>query len=349
MGRTSIEWTDHSWPIVNGCRRVSPGCENCYAERLTSTRLVKHPKYKGLAVFGKSGPRWTGDTRLWLPHLDAPLHIRKPSRIFTADMGDLFYEGVTDFEIAAVFGVMAAAQRHRFQVLTKRPERAKKWFEWIAKSQAPAGTCLTAWAHLTGRIHVSGDEAKAEIAYLASHRNPPPWPLPNVDLGVSAENQEMADKRIPLLLEIPAALHWVSAEPLLGPIVLRDDWLHGRFIECKDETQDDTDPCEGCAGWSGKGGEYCGATRGPRVKWVVVGGESGPGARPFDLAWGESMVEQCEEHEVDLFMKQLGSRVLAPGGQLGWNRLADRKGGNMGEWPEGLRVRNLPAGAKAPA
>src|SRR5579859_4094064 len=115
MGKnTGIEWTDHSWPVVNGCRRVSPGCGGasgiggCYAERLISTRLRHMPKYRGLAVFGQHGPRWTGESRLWLPDLDMPLRVRTPARFFVANMGDLFFEAVTNEEIAAVYGVMTA-------------------------------------------------------------------------------------------------------------------------------------------------------------------------------------------------------------------------------------------------
>src|SRR5262245_58318499 len=100
--RSAIEWCDASWPIVNGCARVSPGCENCYAERLTATRLSKTPKYRGLAVMKHGEPRWTRKSRLWTPHLDWPLRWKKPRRIFVADMGDLFFESVTNEENAAV-------------------------------------------------------------------------------------------------------------------------------------------------------------------------------------------------------------------------------------------------------
>ena len=154
MGKTSIEWTDVSWPVINGCRRVSRGCENCYAERLAATRLAHLPKYQGLAVIkrgppkvlrrdfadgsvglrqvdGKARPQWTGEARLWAKDLDMPLRLRKPSRIFVCDMGDLFYEEVPDEQIAAVFGVMAACPQHTFQVLTKRPERMREWFRWV--------------------------------------------------------------------------------------------------------------------------------------------------------------------------------------------------------------------------
>lgn len=137
MGKTSIEWCDYSWPIANGCRRVSPGCGGasgvggCYAERLISTRLSKTPKYQGLAVFGEHGPRWTGDARFWMKSLTDPVLLRAPSRIFVADMGDLFFEKVTNEEIALVYAVASHEMRHTFQILTKRPERAAEWYEWL--------------------------------------------------------------------------------------------------------------------------------------------------------------------------------------------------------------------------
>lgn len=132
MNKTSIAWTDYSWPIVNGCRRVSSGCGGsdgggCYAERLAATRLAHTPKYEGLSRMTPSGPRWTGETRLWEPDLLAPLRLKKPSRIFVADMGDLFYEGVSDETIDRVFAVMALAKRHQFQLLTKRPQRMRAY------------------------------------------------------------------------------------------------------------------------------------------------------------------------------------------------------------------------------
>jgi len=310
MGKTSIEWTDHSWPIVNGCRRVSRGCEACYAERLAGTRLSRTPKYQGLTAIGKNGPRWTGEARLWVPHLELPLKIRKPSRIFVADMGDLFYERVPDETIAAVFGVMAACPQHTFQVLTKRPARMRAWFDLLARGPSHPREIIGAHTQNLIDIDVPGGG----------------WPLPNVWLGVSAEDQATADERIPLLLQTPAAVRFISAEPLLGPIDLR---------------------------------RYVGPSVPARLSWVIVGGESGPGARPFDVGWARLMVAQCRDAAVACFVKQLGARPIGDArdainyqtqgshqGERWWFGLADRKGGDPAEWPNDLRVRQFPAVAR---
>lgn len=325
MGKgTSIEWTDVSWPVVNGCRRVSAGCENCYAERLTATRLSKTPKYQCLAVYGKNGPRWTGETRLWVPHLDLPMTIRKPSRIFVADMGDLFYEGVTDEDIAAIFGVMAACPQHTFQVLTKRPERMRAWFSALdACREAPGRDGEVR------RCIAAADRRGLDREFHIDYR---PWPLPNVWLGVSVENQATADERIPVLLETPAAVRWISYEPALGPVHFDPATLGPR-------------------------GHLAETFGNPLINWVVCGGESGPGARPFDIAWARSTVNQCDEAGVPAFIKQLGARPFerrscdAPACNCGGEHdhpitLDDRKGGDWGEWTGGplthLRVREFP-------
>jgi len=305
---TSIEWTDHSWPVVNGCRRVSAGCENCYAERLTATRLSKTPKYGGLAVIGKNGPRWTGETRLWRPHLEMPLTIRKPSRIFVADMGDLFYEGVKHADIAAVFSVMELAPHHTFQVLTKRPERMLRWIsEWkqmidyMADSPAPAGGL-----------------------YMQRY-----W---HIWLGVSVEDQGTADERIPLLLQTPAAVRFVSYEPALGPVTFRD-WLTTREPITRFEAFTP----------EAKGAYPVAPTELVRggIDWVIVGGESGPRARPFDLEWARSTVRQCQRAGAACFVKQMGSNAVD--GEQGVLPLRDRKGGDPDEWPVDLVVREFPA------
>lgn len=330
---TSISWTDATWPVVNGCRRVSPGCERCYAERLIATRLSKVPKYAGLAVFKESGPRWTGESRLWKEHLDWPLRWKRPRKIFVADMGDLFYEGVSDEEIAAVFGVMAACPQHVFQVLTKRPERMRKWFA----------------------NYGSGEFVLAQIA-LAWHGIAPcrpllkrgvSWPLPNVHLGVSVEDQQRADERIPLLLDTPAAVHWVSIEPQLEAVDL-SRWLIDN-IAVTDDSQDAPDGAQ-IDGMERHHDEW---RRHVGISWCVVGGESGPGARPFDLAWARDIIEQCKATSVPVFVKQLGARPCVTGvGLLDDDdpdaidvcpvRLKDRKGEDMAEWPEDLRVRQWP-------
>jgi protein gp37 len=355
VGKTSIEWTDHSWPVVNGCRRVSAGCENCYAERLTATRLSQTPKYEGLAVMkpgptgfrrrdmadgsvrltkaqGPASPRWTGEARLWVPHLDMPLKLKKPSRIFVCDMGDLFYEGVTNEQIAAVFGVMAACPTHTFQVLTKRPARARAWFRWLdgfAGRTTPRAACVS----LAQRR-----SEHPKLRQLDDHRFWT-WPLPNVWLGVSVEDQATADERIPILLDTPAALRFVSAEPLLGPVDLTP-WLgysesYDRFIGPCPHGRDPWDRCE----------EDCTPGQVQGIKWVIVGGESGPGARPFDLEWGRAIVRQCAEVGVSCFVKQMGARPFWVDPTSGFEvplNLGDRKGGETSEWPEDLRVRQFP-------
>jgi protein gp37 len=328
VGKTSIEWTDHSWPIVNGCRRVSAGCENCYAERLTATRLSRTPKYKGLAVSGKKGPHWTGESRLWTPHLDMPLKLKRPVRIFVADMGDLFYDQVSNEEIAAVFGVMAAAPQHTFQVLTKRPRRMAEWFRWVADAEM--------FAHLSPAVK-TGMMLRwyAGVALRGAGKPFPatalqPWPLPNVWLGTSVEDQATADERIPHLLATPAAMRFVSAEPLLGPIELPlGPTLLGH------ERPDG-------------GVEFTSLV--PRLDWVIVGGESGPGAREFDIEWARSLLGQCRAAGVAAFVKQLGARAFQSpryDGDIDYSlEMRDRKGGDPAEWPEDLRVREFPSKPK---
>lgn len=320
MGRnTPIEWTDHSWPVVNGCRRISPGCEHCYAERLISTRLRHQPKYKGLAVYTEHGPKWTEQSRLWPRDLDAPLRVKKPSRIFVADMGDLFYEKVTNEEIAAVFGVMAACPQHTFQVLTKRAKRMREWFQWVAAFQEDHGpppdeVCTIEAVNRVGDMD--------QIAR--------PWPLPNVWLGVSVENQKYAEERIPELLCTPAAVRFISYEPALGEL---DLWA---FI--KGEIRD-------------RSLAALGSPPQPGLDWVICGGESGIGARPMEIGWATSVRDQCEKAGVAFFMKQLGKHPQICNVDVAYDpsvdawqagRLKSKKGSDASEWPERLRVRQFP-------
>jgi protein gp37 len=267
MGKTTIEWADESWNPIVGCTEISPGCANCYAARLAATRLKNTPQYKGLArnlkseiqfdavyphgiPVGKIQPRWTGEVRnvfaLDPKVLEEPVHCRKPRRIFVCDMGDLFHESVDVEWIAKVWIVMRDCPQHTFQVLTKRPQR---------------------------------------VLDLFGHDSPySKNPLQNVWLGVSVENQHFADERIPLLLKTPAAVRWISAEPLLGPVNLQ------------------------CV----KGGEnFIDAISGirsirPCLDWVVCGGESGPNARPMHPDWARSIRDRCHVAGVPFFFKQWG-------------------------------------------
>ena len=250
--RTGIQWTDATWNPLRGCSRISEGCRNCYAETVASRFSGPGQPYEGLAKDG----RWTREVR-FVPHmLDQPLRWTRPRRIFVNSMSDLFHENVPDEWIARVFDVMARAPQHTFQVLTKRPDRMRR----VLPSFAPS--------------HTARDRSG--------------WPLPNVWLGVSAENQATADGRIPLLLETPAAVRFVSAEPLLGPIDLNERELL-------------------CRTWRR------GLTIGRYLDWVIIGGESGPGARPMHPGWARALRDQCVHVGVPFFFKQWGEwKPVAP-------------------------------------
>jgi protein gp37 len=287
--QTSIEWTatrnadgtvtpGATWNPVRGCTRVSAGCENCYAERVAARFSGEGQPYEGLARMTSKGPLWTGKIKLVEEHLNDPIKWKRPRRIFVNSMSDLFHEGVPDSFIDRIFAVMALAPQHTFQVLTKRPERMSRYV-WNAQARV---------ASLAGYATNEGDWYK--------------WPLKNVWLGVSCEDQKTADERIPLLLQTPAAVRWVSAEPLLGPIDFWD-WLHpfkngdatyGWERQCSQIAPDNLRHC----GYSPE--EH------PFLNWVVVGGESGPGARPMHPSWVRVIRDQCAEGNTPFFFKQFG-------------------------------------------
>lgn len=263
---THIEWTDATWNPITGCSVVSAGCKHCYAMKLAGTRLAHHPSRAGLTIDTKAGPVWTGEVRFNKQWLDQPLRWRRPRRIFVCAHGDLFHEAVPFDWIDRVWGVMALAPRHTFQVLTKRPERM---LDIVPK--------------------------------LAARHRPPDgsrWPLPNVWLGVSVEDQAAADERIPLLLQCPAAVRWISAEPLLGRVDLCEHlgmWWNQTM---------------GC--FEGTGMEINRHRDGrPRIGWVVAGGESGPGARPMHPDWARSLRDQCAAAGVAFMFKQWGEHLPA--------------------------------------
>lgn len=199
---TGIEWTDATWNPIRGCSRVSEGCRNCYAESMANRYSGPGLPYEGLAANGK----WTGEVRVVETHIEDPLRWKKPRKIFVNSMSDLFHDGLRDEDIAEVFGVMALANQHIFQVLTKRPKRMSKLLNDVMF-----------WARVEGVAQRREHERTGEdpSLSLAVH-----GPLPNVWLGVSVENQASADERIPWLLGTPAAVRFLSCEPLLGPVDL---------------------------------------------------------------------------------------------------------------------------------
>ncbi|MEV8638917.1 phage Gp37/Gp68 family protein [Streptosporangium sp. NPDC051023] len=278
--KSKIQWTESTWNVITGCTKISDGCLNCYITGTPPFRMAGR-KFDGPGIGATTGVTLHPD------RLETPLRWKKPRMVFVNSLADLFHEDVPDGFIAQVWDVMARCPQHTFQILTKRHARMRS----LLRKWSPI-TGATPWVH-TG-----------------------PWPLPNVWLGVSVESQQWAIARVPALLETPAAVRWISAEPLLGPVLLHDDWI-GADPFRRDE---------------------------PSLDWVVCGGESGPGARLMDLEWSRSLVRQCRDAKTAVFVKQLGS-VWAKDIHVGGRSLAaqgDRKGGDWTHWPVDLRAREFP-------
>lgn len=292
---TKIEWTDATWNPITGCAIVSPGCTNCYAMKLAGTRLRNHPSRRGLTKDTKAGPVWTGEIRFNRNWLDQPLRWTKPRMIFVCAHGDLFAEGVDEVWIDFVFAVMALAPQHTFQVLTKRPERMREYMLGMhSRRQFIAGYGALVWGgDRPDLVYETVDEAIAK-------------PLPNVWFGVSVEDQKRADERIPILLDTPAAVRWISAEPLLGPVDL---------MSIKDAHRPLAQLNSLSAYYS------CGPSTfdAPgRLHWVVAGGESGRSARPLHPEWARSLRDQCSAAGVPFLFKQWGEWVPQVGAVDGW-------------------------------
>jgi protein gp37 len=231
---STIEWTERTWNPLTGCTKVTAGCDNCYAKTM-------HERFHGAGSFDQIA--------LHPERLRQPASWRKPSKVFVNSMSDLFHKDVPDEFIARVFAVMAMAPQHTFQLLTKRHGRMRS----LLSSEAFA---------------YAVDEAAGDLGldHLSDRIT---LPLPNVWLGVSVEDQKAADMRIPALVETPAAVRWISAEPLLGYV---------RIGQWADE-----------------------------LDWVVAGGESGPGARPMHPDWARSLRGACSASGTPFLFKQWGA------------------------------------------
>lgn len=336
MTRSLIEWTNETWNPVRGCSRISAGCQNCYAERQAHRFNGLGKPYEGLTTLRNGRPGWTGEVRFVPEMLDMPLRWRKPRMVFVNSMSDLFHERVSDEQIAAVFGVMAACPQHTFQVLTKRPLRTREWFAWIDE-RAEEVKLKYPNEEREGRYAEALISAGLGVHGVVDMPNkiPQAWPLPNLWLGVSCENQAAADERIPLLLQTPAEVRWVSCEPLLGPIDLeRVRWPEKHRVDVLRGGTWELPRCRlpGFVNHSDM----------ETLDWVVVGGESGPGARPCDVSWIRSIVQQCRSASVPAFVKQLGSNPRPQVVVCGRPTYRNRKGGDPSEWPEDIRVREFP-------
>jgi protein gp37 len=304
MTKTKIEWTDATWNPVAGCQRCAPGCLNCYAEVVTD-KLGQHPnekvaaKYRGLTVIRNGRPAFTGEARPWPAHLGKPLKSRKPRSIFVNSMSDLFHEGVPDEYIAAVFAVMASCSQDKFVILTKRPMRAVEWFKWRTK-------CLARWPALypnDSHAWMRGEWLqRAYGLYVERGSRPWPritssvWPLPNVAIGVSVSDQASADEFLPLLAQIPTVAPIVSVEPMLGPVDL-SRWLQCPENNCEDGGFD----TGGVTPW-GEGISTacptCNGTGSGFLAQVIIGAESGPGARPCQIEWVRDLAKQLLDAQV---------------------------------------------------
>lgn len=321
-GKTNIEWTEATWTPIRArawdiqndgsgkerigwhCEHVSEGCRNCYAERMND-RLGTGRPFKPGELRGKPGYAGgeVGRPELFLDErmLTQPLRWKRPRQIFVCSMTDLCAAFVPDEWIDRIFAVMALCPQHTFQVLTKRPERMRQYLQNDEAYLRVLGDGVARELEAAG-IPWNGDWDDRHSQAIAGATR---WPLPNVWLGVSVEDQKTADQRIPHLLETPAAIRWISYEPALGPVDLTrisgmcaeawfvHDALRGRYT-LGGNTADDT-----CS------------TETARIDWIVAGGESGPNARPAHPDWFRSARDQCAAAGVPFLFKQWGEWASA--------------------------------------
>lgn len=250
MGKTKIEWADRVWNPVIGCTPISDGCKHCYAKRMAE-------RFAGAWGLDPANPF---AVKLHPERLDEPMRWKKPSMVFVCSMSDLFHDDVPDSFLDKVFGVMAASWWHTFLVLTKRPERMENYLSQDRRE---------GWAY----SGANGNDIVFDQIDFG------PMVLPNVWLGVTAENQEQADARIPILLSIPATKRFVSVEPMLGSVDIAPQWVDKLRY-----------------------GQYGLSV----LDWVICGGESGPGARPMHPDWARSLRDQCNAAGTPFMFKQWG-------------------------------------------
>lgn len=377
--QSDIQWCDSTWNPTAGCSPKSPGCAHCYAETMSrrqqamaqaDAKAGRDPGKKRfyLDVIGNNG-RWNGRVNTVEEALTIPLGWKKPRKIFVNSMSDLFWGEPDDLVFARrhrvehpepvpfefidkVFAVMALCPQHTFQILTKRPKRMAEYMNRMPSKWSSLDPQAYSRNHSDELYRIAG--AAKRMIENGDSWELDRWPLPNVWLGTSTENQKTADERIPWLLKCPAAVRFISAEPLLGPV--------NPFNSCP--------ACHGEGSFqdSTEGGIWvrCDCRANMGLHWVITGGESGSGARPCDVAWIRSIVRQCKEAGTACFVKQLGAiptiqcpyckRTVGkvPSGFTDYcckehkqfiadlEKVKDSKGGNMSEWPEDLRVRQMP-------
>lgn len=417
---TSIEWTDEVWNPTVGCSRVSPGCTRCYAEKFVHRGLV--PEHRGLTVLReKAGVGWTGDVRFLADRLTLPQTWKRGRRIFVNSLSDVFHENLSHEQRAAIFGAMLMAPRHTYQILTKRPQVAVAFEQWLRDSERADGRewwerCFMAAVAEGARVSkYDGPSDRLWVRDFVSARK---WWI-----GCTMEDQARVDERMPLLLSLSIlpTKKIVSYEPALEAVdfglqsatcgccrhlrwASRWVWLH-RGVEADYRGVNGLKPLRAHDTFAPSGvyrargnahgalsvvahdGRLLGIKPAEFVAlkppdWIIVGGESGAGARPFKIEWMRSAIEQCRVGGVPVFCKQLGANVRTrnddnftideeppdpdfpywPGDLVSADRLVDnpngyreehqgapvrvllrnRKGGDPSEWPADLRAREFP-------
>jgi protein gp37 len=347
---TKIQWTQETWNPLAGCSKVSAGCKNCYAIK-DAVRLAGNDnpkiakKYEGTTDKGN----WTGRINLASDEvLMQPIRATRPRMYFVNSMSDLFHENVPDEWIDKIFAVMALSPQHTFQILTKRAERMRDYCQKRMSEWTDFGVSETVkWGDIDYDLFHNSDG-------LLQHLKDAGWwwdwtpdeyggdgdlyydgktPLPNVWLGVSCENQQTADERIPFLLETPAAIRFLSCEPLLEEIDLTKFFMYCTKHKSPENPMD-------CFSVEHYGTEW------RKIDWIIAGGESGAKARPCNIDWIRSIVSQCQNANVPVFVKQLGGNLsdqdLSECARASGVSMHHKKGGNPSEWAEDLRVRHMP-------
>ena len=318
------------------CQIKSPGCQQCYAASIVkrfwpSDSLVQ---FKGYTAQGIESGEFVLDEK----QLQSVLKIKKPCRIFWVDMADIFHERVPFWMVDACLAVCALTPHITHMFLTKRPERMAEYFvqlkkaadDWAPQTKHGAFTP----SNILNLRHLARHTIDGRTYAVAFPHHP--WPLPNVWLGTSCETQKYADERIPLLLKSPAVVHFISAEPLLGPIDLT--WPETLYPDGPPMCCDGRE-C-GCMGLPTDPPLLYG------IDLVIVGGESGRSARSCNINWIRSIVKDCKQWNTAVFVKQLGSNPLVNTEEgvplLGSLDLSSSKGGDIEEWPSDLRIRQFP-------
>jgi protein gp37 len=314
---TSIEWVlsedgsqGKTWNPITGCTKISAGCKNCYAADIAKRFW---------------GDRTFDQVQFHVERLDEPLKRRKPTMWFVNSMSDLFHESVTDEQLDQIFAVMALAPQHTYQVLTKRPDRMRKYCNNLILDILDRRIRFAATVARLGCNFSCQNDQYYKI--IESLKNPSGkcFPIPNVWLGVTVENQKAADQRIPLLLETFASTRFLSVEPMLENVNLtRIDWSERTaFVDAT----------------TGKVAvPFTVLNHFRPLDWVICGGESGSKARPFHLEWARSLRDQCADAGVPFFFKQLGSNPYENGQPF----KAKGKGNDLENIPEDLRIRQMP-------